>query len=60
MKNIFISAIFVLSGCSSIYDNLQMIDKNRCEKIPSPSERQECLTQERNTYDEYQKYLDKK
>ena len=61
MKFILTSVIlFVLTSCSIAYETLQNIDKSRCEEMINPSDRQSCLNQNRDSYDEYQHYLKNK
>lgn len=59
VKYILISFSFLLlfTSCSVGYDTLQNIDKSRCEEMISPSDRQNCLNQKRDSYRSYKNYL---
>ena len=61
MKFILISLLlFALTSCSIGYETLQNLDRSRCEEMVNPGDKQNCLTQDRDSYDEYQQYLENK
>ena len=59
VKYILTSFSFLFTSCSVGYDTLQNIDRNKCKEIISPSDRQNCLNQKRDSYQDYNNYLEK-
>ena len=53
------SLLLLFTSCSVGYETLQNIDKNKCKEMISPSERQNCLIQRRDSYQNYNNYLEK-
>lgn len=60
VKYILISfSLLLFTSCSVGYDTMQNIDKNRCAEMINPSDRQHCLNQKRDSYRNYNNYLEK-
>ncbi|MCK9374139.1 MAG: hypothetical protein M0P91_13215 [Sulfuricurvum sp.] len=50
--------LLLLTGCSSMnattYATLQEMEKQKCNRILSPDERQQCIASHSQTYDQFQ------
>lgn len=55
---VLLASLPLLSGCSGMnaatYATLQEIEKQKCDRILSPDERQRCIAEHSQTYGQFQ------